>query len=54
MPSVNDIAAEYVERAAALDPCYATYAGGTRAGPPATLVTLTQEIASLLGVQMRS
>jgi hypothetical protein len=28
--------------------------GGTRAGPPARLVTLTQEIASLLGVQMRS
>ena len=28
--------------------------GGTRAGPPATLVALTQEIASLLGVQMRS
>jgi uncharacterized protein (DUF885 family) len=27
MPSVGDIAAEYVERAAALDPCYATYAG---------------------------
>jgi uncharacterized protein (DUF885 family) len=27
MPSVDDIAAEYVERAAALDPCYATYAG---------------------------
>jgi len=29
-------------------------ASGTRAGPPATLVTRTQEIASLLGVQMRS
>lgn len=28
--------------------------GGTRAGAPATLVTLTQEITSLLGVQMRS
>jgi uncharacterized protein (DUF885 family) len=27
MPSVDDIAAEYVERAAALDPCYATSAG---------------------------
>ena len=27
MPSVDDIAAEYVERAAALDPYYATYAG---------------------------
>jgi uncharacterized protein (DUF885 family) len=27
MASVDDIAAEYVERAAALDPCYATYAG---------------------------
>jgi uncharacterized protein (DUF885 family) len=27
MPSVDDIAAEYVERAAALDPCYSTYAG---------------------------
>ncbi len=27
MPSVDDIAAEYVERAAALDPCWATYAG---------------------------
>jgi uncharacterized protein (DUF885 family) len=27
MPSVDDIAADYVERAAALDPCYATYAG---------------------------
>jgi len=27
VPSVDDIAAEYVERAAALDPCYATYAG---------------------------
>jgi uncharacterized protein (DUF885 family) len=27
MPSIDDIAAEYVERAAALDPCYATYAG---------------------------
>src|ERR1700739_3115017 len=27
MPSVDDIAAEYVERAAALDPVYATYAG---------------------------
>jgi uncharacterized protein (DUF885 family) len=27
MPSIGDIAAEYVERAAALDPCYATYAG---------------------------
>jgi uncharacterized protein (DUF885 family) len=27
MPSVDDIAAEYVERAAALDPCYATFAG---------------------------
>ena len=28
-------------------------AGGTRAGPPATLVAHAQEIASLLGVQMR-
>lgn len=27
MPSIDDIAAEYVERAAAMDPCYATYAG---------------------------
>src|SRR5580692_9818972 len=27
MPSIDDIAAEYVDRAAALDPCYATYAG---------------------------
>jgi uncharacterized protein (DUF885 family) len=27
MPSIDDIAADYVERAAALDPCYATYAG---------------------------
>ena len=27
MPSIADIAAEYVERAAALDPCLATYAG---------------------------
>src|ERR1700749_4565447 len=27
MPSIDDIAAEYVERAAALDPYYATYAG---------------------------
>jgi hypothetical protein len=27
MPSIDDIAAEYVERAAALEPCYATYAG---------------------------
>jgi uncharacterized protein (DUF885 family) len=27
MPSVDDIAAEYVERAAVLDPCYATSAG---------------------------
>src|ERR1700722_7310854 len=27
MPSVDDIAAEYVERAAALDPCFATNAG---------------------------
>jgi uncharacterized protein (DUF885 family) len=27
MPSIDDVAAEYVERAAALDPCYATYAG---------------------------
>src|SRR6185312_2979309 len=27
MPPIDDIAAEYVERAAALDPCYATYAG---------------------------
>ncbi|HEX3512472.1 MAG TPA: DUF885 domain-containing protein [Trebonia sp.] len=27
MPSIDDIAAGYVERAAALDPCYATYAG---------------------------
>jgi uncharacterized protein (DUF885 family) len=27
MPSIDDIAAEYVERAAVLDPCYATYAG---------------------------
>src|SRR5450755_2190701 len=27
MPSIDDIAAEYVERAAALDPCHATYAG---------------------------
>jgi len=27
MPSINDIAAEYVERAAAVDPFYATYAG---------------------------
>ena len=27
MRSIDDIAAEYVERAAALDPCYATYAG---------------------------
>jgi uncharacterized protein (DUF885 family) len=27
MPSVDDIAAGYVERAAALDPCWATYAG---------------------------
>ena len=26
MPSIDDIAAEYVERAAALDPCYATSA----------------------------
>src|SRR5580658_3095761 len=26
MLSIDDIAAEYVERAAALDPCYATYA----------------------------
>ena len=25
--SIDDIAAEFVERAAALDPCYATYAG---------------------------
>ena len=29
MPSIDDIAAEYLERAAALDPCYATYAGIT-------------------------
>jgi hypothetical protein len=27
MASIDDIAAEYVERAAALDPCWATYAG---------------------------
>src|ERR1700677_407037 len=27
MPSIDDIAAEYVERTAALDPFYATYAG---------------------------
>jgi uncharacterized protein (DUF885 family) len=27
MPSIDDIAGEYVERTAALDPCYATYAG---------------------------
>ncbi len=27
MPSIDDIAAEYVERAAGLDPYYATYAG---------------------------
>src|SRR5215469_7205009 len=27
MPSIDDIAAEYMERAAALDPCWATYAG---------------------------
>ncbi|HEY1916684.1 MAG TPA: DUF885 domain-containing protein [Streptosporangiaceae bacterium] len=27
MPSIDDIAAQYVERAAALDPCYATTAG---------------------------
>ncbi len=27
MPSIDDIAAEYVERAAVLDPCYATHAG---------------------------
>ncbi|HTU74776.1 MAG TPA: DUF885 domain-containing protein [Trebonia sp.] len=27
LPSIDDIAAEYVVRAAALDPCYATYAG---------------------------
>jgi uncharacterized protein (DUF885 family) len=27
MPSIDDIAAEYLERAAALDPCYATQAG---------------------------
>jgi hypothetical protein len=27
MPSIDDIAAEYVERAAALDPCYATSTG---------------------------
>jgi len=27
VPSIDDIAAEYVERAAALDPCWATYAG---------------------------
>ena len=27
MPSIDDIAAEYVERAAVLDPCYATCAG---------------------------
>jgi uncharacterized protein (DUF885 family) len=27
MPSVDDIAADYLARAAALDPCYATYAG---------------------------
>ncbi|HEX5119682.1 MAG TPA: DUF885 domain-containing protein [Pseudonocardiaceae bacterium] len=27
MPSIDDIAAEYVERSAALDPCYATSAG---------------------------
>ena len=27
MPTIDDIAAEYVERAAALDPCYATSAG---------------------------
>ena len=27
MPSIDDIAAEYVERAAALDPCHATQAG---------------------------
>src|SRR5580698_10187431 len=30
MPSIDDIAAEYVERAAALDPLYATYAGIAR------------------------
>jgi len=29
MPSIDDIAAGYVERAAALDPCFATYAGIT-------------------------
>jgi uncharacterized protein (DUF885 family) len=29
MPSIDDIAAGYVERAAALDPCFATYAGMT-------------------------
>ena len=27
MPSIDDIAAEYMERAAALDPLYATYTG---------------------------
>jgi uncharacterized protein (DUF885 family) len=27
VPSIDDIAAEYVERTAVLDPCYATYAG---------------------------
>ena len=27
MPSIDDIAADYLQRAAALDPCYATYAG---------------------------
>jgi hypothetical protein len=27
MPSIDDIAAEYVGQAAALDPLYATYAG---------------------------
>ena len=27
MPSIDDIAADYVQRAADLDPCYATYAG---------------------------
>jgi uncharacterized protein (DUF885 family) len=27
MPSIDDVAAEYVQRAAALDPCYATKAG---------------------------
>jgi hypothetical protein len=38
MASVDDIAAEYVERAAALDPCWATYAG--IAGPDQELADL--------------